>query len=112
MSQLYFSAKQRAPGYQEQTFSKVHGAWFFAGHVDFAELSITPLELSNAQHLMDLAEKSLHFSPEAKVVETILDAALLLQRADKIALYAPRYAAAFPENYARWRQAHADTDLP
>ena len=112
MSQLYFSTEHRAPEYREQTFSKVHGAWFFGGHVDFAELSITPLEPSNAQHLMDLAEKTLHFSPEAKVVETILNAALLLQRADKIAIYAPRYAAAFPEDYARWRQTHADLDLP
>ena len=59
---------------------------------------------------MDLAEISLHFSPEAKVVETILNAALLLQRADKIAFYAPRYAEAFPEDYALWRQAHADLD--
>jgi len=112
MSQLYLSAEQRAPEYQEQTFSKVHGAWFFGGHVDFAELAITPLESWNAQHLMNLAEKTLHFSPEAKVVETILNAALLLQRADKIAIYAPRYAAAFPEDFTRWRQAHADLDLP
>ena len=112
VSQLYFSPEQRAPAYQEQTFSKVHEAWFFGGHVDFAELSVTPLEPWNAQHLMDLAEKTLHFSPEAKVVEIILDAALLLQRADKIALYAPRYAAAFPKDYARWRQAHTDLVLP
>jgi hypothetical protein len=112
MSQLYFSTEHRAPEYREQTFSKVHGVWFFDGHVDFAELSVTPLDPSNAQHLMNLAEKTLHFSPEAKVVEAILDAALLLQRADKIALYAPRYAAAFPENYARWRQAHAELALP
>jgi hypothetical protein len=74
--------------------------------------SVTPVTEQTAPYLLELGERLLHFSPEAKVVEIILDAALLLQRADKIALYAPRYAAAFPEDYARWRQAHADLVLP
>jgi hypothetical protein len=32
---------------------------------------------------------------------------LVLGREDKIAFYAPRFAAAFPEDYQRWRDAHA-----
>jgi hypothetical protein len=36
----------------------------------------------------------------------------VLQRTDKIALYVPRFAAAFPEDYERWREAHAQLALP
>ena len=112
MSQLYMTAENRAPAYRDDTHSKVQGAWFFSGHVDFAVLSVTPVSEQTAPYLLRLGEQLLHFSPEAKVVEKILDAAIVLQRTDKIALYAPRFAAAFPEDYQRWRAAHAQLALP
>jgi hypothetical protein len=105
MSQLYMTLDNRAPAYRDNTYAKVQDAWFFGGHLDFAVLSITPVTAQTAPYLMELGERLLHFSPEAKVVEKILDAALLLGREDKIALYAPRFAAAFPEDYQRWRLA-------
>jgi hypothetical protein len=112
MSQLYMTVENRAPAYRDDTHAKVQGVWFFSGHVDFAVLSVTPLTEQTAPYLLLLGEHLLHFSPEAKVVEKILGAAIMLQRADKIALYAPRFAAAFPEDYQRWRAAHAQLALP
>jgi hypothetical protein len=104
--------ENRTPAYREDTHAKVQGVWFFSGHVDFAVLSVTPLTEQTAPYLLQLGELLLHFSPEAKVVEKILDAAIMLQQADKIAFYAPRFAAAFPEDYQRWRTAHAQLALP
>ena len=112
MSQLYLSAESRAPAYRDDTFAKVQGSWFFGGHIDFAALSITPVNEQTAPYLLQLGEHLLHFSPEAKVVEKILDAAIVLQQESKIAFYAPRFAAAFPEDYQRWREAHAQLALP
>jgi hypothetical protein len=112
MSQLYMTEENRTPAYREDTHAKVQGVWFFSGHVDFAVLSVTPLTEQTAPYLLQLGEQLLHFSPEAKVVEKILDAAIMLQQADKIAFYAPRFAAAFPEDYQRWRTAHAQLVLP
>ena len=112
MSQLYMTAENRAPSYRDDTHTKVQGVWFFGGHVDFATLSVTPVSDQTAPYLLQLGEHLLHFSPEAKVVEKILDAAIVLQRTDKIALYVPRFAAAFPEDYERWREAHAQLALP
>jgi len=112
MSQLYMTAENRAPAYRDDTHTKVQGVWFFGGHVDFATLSVTPVSDQTAPYLLQLGEHLLHFSPEAKVVEKILDAAIVLQRTDKIALYVPRFAAAFPEDYERWREAHAQLALP
>jgi hypothetical protein len=45
------------------------------------------------------------------VVEKVLDAAVLLQRANKVALYAPRFAAAFPQDYERWRAGNAEAGV-
>jgi len=112
MSQLYMTVENRAPAYRDDTHTKVQDVWFFSGHVDFAVLSVTPLTEQTAPYLLLLGEHLLHFSPEAKVVEKILGAAIMLQRADKIATYAPRFAAAFPEDYQRWRAAHAQLSLP
>ena len=112
MSQLYMTVENRAPAYRDNTHTKAQGTWFFSGHVDFAVLSVTPLTEQTAPYLLHLGEQLLHFSPEAKVVEKILGAAIMLQRKDKIAFYAPRFAAAFPEDYQRWRAAHAQLALP
>ena len=112
MSQLYMTLDKRAPAYRDNTYAKVQDAWFFGGHVDFAVLSVTPVTDKTAPYLLELGERLLHFSPEAKVVEKLLDAALVLGRDDKIAFYAPRFAAAFPEDYQRWREAHPQLALP
>jgi O-antigen ligase len=60
------------------------------------------LEASNAQEVHDLALQMLHFSPEARVVEVLLDSARLLGRTDEVTFFSLRYQAAFPEAYARW----------
>ena len=112
MSQLYLSSENRAPAYRDDTYAKVQGSWFFGGHLDFAALSLTPVNEQTAPYLLQLGEHLLHFSPEAKVVEKILDAAIVLQLESKITFYAPRFAAAFPEDYQRWREAHAQLALP
>jgi hypothetical protein len=108
MSQLYMTPDNRAPAYRDDTYAKVLDAWFFGGHVDFAVFSVTPVTEQTAPHLLALGERLLHFSPEAKVVAKILDAALVLRREDKIAFYLPRFAAAFPLDYLRWREAHTN----
>ena len=108
MSQLYMAPQQRAPAYRDDTYGKVLGTWFFGNHVDFAVFSVTPVNAQTAPYLLELGERLLHFSPEAKVVEKLLDAAIVLQREDKVVLYAPRFAAAFPEDYQRWQATHPD----
>ncbi len=112
MSQLYMPSENRAPAYRDDTYAKVQGTWFFASHVDFAGLSLTPVSQETAPYVLQLGEPLLHFSPEAKVVEKILDAALVLQREDLLTYYAPRFAAAFPQDYQRWREAHPQLVLP
>lgn len=100
--QMYLPPAKRAAAYQTHTLAKVQGAWWFTGQVQFAELTTTPLTPSHAAHLNELAHALLHFSPEPRVIETLIDSAVLLGREDEVAFYTARYQAAFPEPYARW----------
>jgi hypothetical protein len=50
----------------------------------------------------------LHFSPESRVVELVIESAGLLGREDEVRYYSPRYQAAFPESYAKWLASQAE----
>ena len=71
----------------------------------FAELGITPLTRDNAEHIHALALEMLHFSPEQKVAETLISSAQMLGNIEEAAYFEKRYQAAFPQDYALWKQA-------
>ena len=52
-----------------------------------------------------MAQELLHFSPEARVVEKLIESAELLGLSDEAAAYRLRYRAAFPAAYAQWVKA-------
>lgn len=104
-SQVYLEPEQRAPAYREHTLAKLQSIWLYQDQVRFAELTTTDLTPANAAYLNALAKQMLHFSPEARVVEIVLDSARLLGRQDEMAFYAARYKAAFPKSYAAWAGA-------
>jgi hypothetical protein len=102
MSQLYLSPEDRAPRYRQQTLAKASGSVIFARQVRFAEFSITPLTRANAREYQALALDMLHFSPEPKVIEGVIDSALLLGD-ERVALWhMARYKVAFPDEYQAW----------
>ena len=102
ISQIYRSAAERAPAYRTNTLQKLKASALFADQVKFAELTITPLTLSNAAELHDLAVEVLHFSPEAKVLEIAIESAVMLGLDSEAALYLQRFRIAFPERHAQW----------
>ena len=54
-----------------------------------------------------LALDMLHFSPEPRVVELVLESAHLLGQTDEANFYALRYQAAFPAAYNQWQTRNA-----
>ena len=102
VSQVYLEPELRAPAYREHTLVKLQSVWLYRNQVRFAELTTTDLTRANAADMNALAKQMLHFSPEARVVEIVLDSARLLGRKDEVAFYAARYKAAFPKDYAAW----------
>ena len=102
VSQLYLPIESRAAAYKDDTMAKVRNSWFFQDQVQFAELTTTPLTRNNAAYLNVLAQRLLHFSPEASVVEVLIESAVMLGRDREAVFYLQSYKAAFPEAHARW----------
>jgi hypothetical protein len=101
-SQIYLPQDGRMVAYRENTLSKIRHVALYQDQVRFAELTTTDLEPQNAQVVHDLALDMLHFSPESRVVELVIESASLLGRQDEVDFYSVRYQAAFPESYAKW----------
>jgi len=107
VSQIYLSAPYRAAGYRENTLEKIRDSWLYSNQVHFAELTMSELTPENAAYLHDLAKDLLHFSPEGRVIEKLIESATLLGRQDEALYYQARYQAAFPESYALWLRESA-----
>lgn len=102
VGQLYLATSERDPAYRVNTLEKVRDSWLFARQVNFAELTTTDVQQDNAERLHAMALELLHFSPEPRVVEKLIDSAALLGREDDVRLYQARFEAAFPVAYAKW----------
>lgn len=102
ISQIYLPFHQRSETYRTATMSKISGSWLFQKPVQFALLTTTSLEPSNAAQLNGLAKLSLHFSPEAIVVQKLIESAVMLGRDDEALFYLQRFRAAFPVEHKIW----------
>ena len=105
ISQIYRPLNQRSEAYRTDTLTKIQGSWLFRNQVRFAELTTTPVTTENAAQINAVAHDLLHFSPEARVVEKVIDSAVLLGCPDEARFYAARYRAAYPAEYENWMKA-------
>jgi hypothetical protein len=102
VSQLYLAPEARAAAYRDGTFEKVRGSWLFRDQVEFAELTTTSIAPENAEYLNATAQRLVHFSPEPRVVQKLIDSAIMLGDSEAARFYAERFKAAFPQAYAAW----------
>ena len=102
VSQLYKPYAERAASYRDDTQAKVGGSLLFSDQVDFARLTTTALTRDNAARMNALARQLLHYSPEPKVLEALIESAVMLDRDDEAAFHMKRYRAAYPREYRRW----------
>ena len=107
VSQIYLAPSLRAPAYRDDTLHKIQASRLFRNPVRFAALTTTDVTIANAAALNQQAHALLHFSPESRVVEKVIDSALLLGRDDEAAFYMARYRSAFAADFARWSAARA-----
>ncbi len=112
VSQLYAPQADRATAYRDDTLDKVRNSWLFQDQVLFAELTTTPLTAANAAQLNVMAKQLLHFSPEPRVVEKLIESAVMLGRHDEALFYLQRFQAAFPQEHASWAKGSARHETP
>ena len=110
ISQIYLAPEARDMDYRSDTLGKIRDSWLFENQVSFAELVLSPLTPENAQWTYDNASRMLHYSPEPRVVEKLIESAVLLGRDDEASVHLARFKAAFPLDHARW--ALANTKAP
>jgi O-antigen ligase len=102
VSQIYLLPAQRSPAYREDTLNKIRGNWLFQSQARFAELSMATLTPDNAVDVYATAADMLHYSPEPRVIEILIESAVMLGQEDEALDYMIRYRAAFPAEHARW----------
>jgi hypothetical protein len=78
VGQLFMPQALRAEAYREDTLAKVQDSWWFRDTVRFARVTTTPPSPDNAVALYADALQALHYSPEPRVIGTLLECARLL----------------------------------
>ncbi len=106
VSQVFKPVEQRTPSLREGTLDKVSGTWLFSDAVDFARLTTMPVNQDTAERVHGLAIALLHYSPEPRVIEPLIESAALLGRDDEVAYHLQRFRVAYPKDYARWAKAN------
>ena len=102
VSQLYKANTDRAAAYRDDVQAKVTQSVFFSDPLNFARLTTTPLTRENAAHLNALGKDLLHYSPEPRVIQVVIESAVMLGKDDEAAFHMKRYRIAYPKDYARW----------
>lgn len=106
VSEIYRPPEERSSGYRDDTLAKLSGSWLFRNQVQFAALSLTALTPANAAPMAALANELLHFSPERRVIEVLIESSMLMGREDQALWHMARYRAAFPEDFAAWNSTY------
>lgn len=94
--QIYAPPNERWGVWRDDPLGAARSSWFFGRSASFAELSMTRITPDNAAWVLDTSLKMLHYSPEPKVVRSLILSAHLLGRQDLVDLHSERWRAAFP----------------
>ena len=93
VSQIYKPVAQREPIYSSNPLAYAKQSWLFRNQAEFAELTLQQVTASNAQAVYDQAQRVVHYSPEPRVVERLVDSARLLGHDDEADHWALRLVA-------------------
>ena len=112
VSQIYVLPEQRLGPWREDTMQHARRSWLFSGQARFADVTLAETTRANAQWMYEEASLALHYSPEPRVVERVVESAVMLGLDDEALLHLARYRAAFPREYAAWQQRQRRPSAP
>jgi O-antigen ligase len=104
VSQLYTEPEHRSSWYKENTFEKAKGTWLYSKEFLFGQVTTTTLTQQNAAQLLKASEALLHYSPEPRIIERVIESSLVLSRNDSAQWHMERYRRAWPNFFEEWRQ--------
>jgi O-antigen ligase len=101
--QAYLPLIERDLKYQENTVKKVQNTLIFSDQARLALLmNVRVVNSDNALMVYELAKELLHYSPEPRVIERVIEVASILRLDDDVKFYKIRYKEAFPDAYDKW----------
>jgi len=112
ISQIYTPVAQRMPSMRDNPLAQVQGSWVFKDAIAFAELTTMPINRETAERAHALALRMLHYSPEPRVIERLIESATLLGLDDEAAFHLLRYRVAYPKDHARWLKKNGMSGEP
>ena len=83
VGQIYRQAASRDAAYRDNPLHHAKQSWLFKNQADFAELTTQTVTEDNAAELYPKAVRLMHYSPEARVVQRVIDSAKLLGRGEE-----------------------------
>ncbi len=105
-SQIYLDKAERSARYPSDALGGTLGyaqqSWVYQRQAKFAELMVTAVTPQTAAHVLTLALDLVHYSPEPRVIEPLIEAAVMLHFDDVAAVHLARYKAMYPQEYAAW----------
>ena len=78
VGQIYRQAASRDAAYRDNPLHHAKQSWLFKNQADFAELTTQTITAENAAELYPQAARLMHYSPEARVVQRVIDSAKFL----------------------------------
>jgi O-antigen ligase len=102
VSQIYLQPEERSSWYADDALGAAQKSVLFQSHAKFAELVITPLSRANAPRVLELSSELIHWSPEPRVIEKLIESAVMMGLDDVAAFHLKRYRVAYPQAYAQW----------
>lgn len=83
VGQIYRQAASRDAAYRENPLHHAKQSWLFKNQADFAELTTQTVTADNAANVYPQAVRLMHYSPEARVVQRVIDSGKLLGHYDQ-----------------------------
>jgi O-antigen ligase len=102
VSQIYLQPEDRSSWYADDALGAAKKSVLFKSHAKFAELVITPLSRESAPRVLELSIELIHWSPEPRVIEKLIESSVMMGMDETAAFHLKRYRVAYPPAYAAW----------
>jgi hypothetical protein len=102
VSQIYLQPHERSRWYAEDALGAAQKTVLFQSHAKFAELVLTPMSRANAPRVYALSTELVHWSPEPRVIEKLIESSVMLGHDEMAAFHLKRYRIAYPQAYEAW----------
>ncbi|TAG26649.1 MAG: polymerase [Burkholderiales bacterium] len=102
VSQIYLAPEQRSSAYAADPLVAAKRSVLFPSQAKFAELQITPLSKESAPRVLELSSELVHWSPEPRIIEKLIESSVMMGLDDVAAFHLQRYRVNYPAAHALW----------